>query len=222
MGIFLPFGDHLNAEREGKRRKPCRIWADGGSATIRSKSERKNHLKRMAGNPATCGYSDGIPFAHFLSTKKPLTFPTSGRSGGEGVHFSIEWALGGMEPPIFSNGWAPDGPGRFKSFASGRTGRPRRCQGGGSGSSPAHPPVLQAGNRRRCNALPALHLQARRIRQRAGVAPSTHPAHLASSVAVESDSGALIIHRQRPQSPLARCRSPLTKAPRRRFIAIVC
>ena len=108
MGIFLPFGDHLNAEREGKRRKPCRIWADGGSATIRSKSVWKIRLERMAGNPATCGYSDGILFAHFLSTKKPLTFPTSGRSGGEGVHFSIEWALGGMELFIFPT----DGPRR--------------------------------------------------------------------------------------------------------------
>ncbi len=175
----------------------------------------------MADDPATCGYSDGIPFAHFLSTKKPLTFPTSGRSGGEGVHFSIEWALGEWCCSSFRR-MGPDGAERPDGAASGRTGRPRRCQGGGSGSSPAHPPVLQAGNRRRCNALPALHLQARRIRQRAGVAPSTHPAHLASSVAVESDSGALIIHRQRPQSPLARCRSPLTKAPRRRFIAIVC
>ena len=126
MGIFLPFGDHLNAEREGKRRKPCRIWADGGSATIRSKSVWKIRLERMAGNPATCGYSDGIPFAHFLSTKKPLTFPTSGRSGGEGVHFSIEWALGEMEPLIFSNGWASDGPGRPDGPMSGRPGRPRR------------------------------------------------------------------------------------------------
>ena len=104
MGIFLPFGDHLNAEREGKRRKPCRIWADGGSATIRSKSARENRLERMTGNPATCGYSDGIPFAHFLSTKKPLTFPTSGRSGGEGVHFSIEWALEEMVLFIFPTG----------------------------------------------------------------------------------------------------------------------
>ena len=108
MGIFLPFGDHLNAEREGKRRKPCRIWADGGSATIRSKSVWKIRLERMAGNPATCGYSDGIPFAHFLSTKKPLTFPASGHPRGGGVHFSIEWALGEMVLLIFPT----DGPRR--------------------------------------------------------------------------------------------------------------
>ncbi len=106
MGSRLPLGDHLNAGWVGGRWKPCRIWADGGLATIRSKSARKNHLERMAGNPATCGYSDGIPFAHFLSTKKPLTFPTSGRSGGEGVHFSIEWALGEMVLFIFPT----DGP----------------------------------------------------------------------------------------------------------------
>ena len=105
-GSRLPLADHLNAEREGWCRKPCRIWADGGSATIRSKSARENRLERMTGNPATCGYSDGIPFAHFLRTKKPLTFPASGRPRGGGVHFSIEWALGGMEPFAFPT----DGP----------------------------------------------------------------------------------------------------------------
>ena len=129
MGIFLPFGDHLNAEREGKRRKPCRIWADGGSATIRSKSVWKIRLERMAGNPATCGYSDGIPFAHFLSTKKPLTFPTSGRSGGEGVHFSIEWALGEWCCSSFRR-MGPDGAERPDGPMSGRTGRPRRHASG--------------------------------------------------------------------------------------------
>ncbi len=129
MGSCLPLGDHLNAEREGKRRKPCRIWADGGSATIRSKSVWKIRLERMAGNPATCGYSDGILFAHFLSTKKPLTFPTSGRSGGEGVHFSIEWALGEWCYSSFRR-MGPDGAERPDGAASGRPGRPRRHASG--------------------------------------------------------------------------------------------
>ena len=58
---------------------------------------------RIAGKPATCGYSDSIPFADFLRTKKPLTFPASGHPRGGGVHFSIEWALGGMGAFIFSS-----------------------------------------------------------------------------------------------------------------------
>lgn len=106
MGSRRPSGDHLNAERAGWRREPRRIWADGGLATIRSKSVRKYRLGRMAANPATCGHSDGIPFAHILRMKKPLTFPTDGRSGDRGVHFFIEWALWGMELFVFST----DGP----------------------------------------------------------------------------------------------------------------
>lgn len=102
MGPSLPLGDHLNAGWVGERWKPCRIWANGGLATIRSKSVWKKCQVRIASKQATCGYFDSIPFAHILRMKKPLTFPTDGRSGDEAVHFSSEWALRGMELLIFS------------------------------------------------------------------------------------------------------------------------